>query len=218
MSSLSSTQEFVIIFIDFERFLAETNMIPDDTVNGQPIVAEKLETTPQCILCEFIMSQIESKLKNNATDEEIEKVVKNVCRIMPKSVRPDCDKFMDENLDKIIRILVVTLDPEDACKMMALCGPEAVLEENKRMLETVEKMRKQVFNCAVCEATLDSIREIMKNPKIDQHYDHVLEKACRGLPAQYKEHVCSCFFFCLRSYVIDVLICSARITSLRSTD
>lgn len=46
----------------------ETNIIPDDTINGKPI--GKLETTasPQCVLCEYVMSKIENTLDNNATD------------------------------------------------------------------------------------------------------------------------------------------------------
>lgn len=47
-----------------------TNEIPDGTISGKVIPA-KPTNSPLCVLCEFIMSQLEQELKDNATEVRI---------------------------------------------------------------------------------------------------------------------------------------------------
>lgn len=47
--------------------ILDTNEIPDSTSNGKMV--PKVESdSGVCVLCEFVMSQLENELKNNATD------------------------------------------------------------------------------------------------------------------------------------------------------
>lgn len=48
--------------------IAETNEIPDDTYNGKTIAVSPVATNPQCILCEFIMKEIDDQLKNKKNE------------------------------------------------------------------------------------------------------------------------------------------------------
>lgn len=54
------------------RFIfSETNDIPDNTVNGKVIANNDLTTIedgPQCVLCEFVMKEIEDQLQDKTTD------------------------------------------------------------------------------------------------------------------------------------------------------
>lgn len=48
-----------------------TNEIPDDTIEGKPVTKlEKIEKvgSPQCVICEFIMSQINNELKDRTNE------------------------------------------------------------------------------------------------------------------------------------------------------
>lgn len=51
-----------------------TNEIPDDTIEGQKMSKlEKIEKSekigsPQCVICEYIMSQIENELKDKKNE------------------------------------------------------------------------------------------------------------------------------------------------------
>lgn len=51
-------------------FVLETNQIHDYTYNGK-FVKDVSTTTPQCVLCEFIMKEIDDKLKDKS-DEVIQ--------------------------------------------------------------------------------------------------------------------------------------------------
>lgn len=56
-----------------------TNEILDTTINGQTIqvavqtnlIPEKFSDKPQCIMCEFIMKQLEDELKDKRTEVRI---------------------------------------------------------------------------------------------------------------------------------------------------
>lgn len=47
-----------------------TNKIADSTINGKPLIYAdvSIKQTPQCVICEFIMTQLEKELKDKATD------------------------------------------------------------------------------------------------------------------------------------------------------
>lgn len=74
---------------DYWFYILETNVIPDNTINGKIIdsAESSIEDSPQCVLCEFVMKEIEDALQDKTTDvspsttfitfENYNKVVKN---------------------------------------------------------------------------------------------------------------------------------------------
>ncbi|CAG9826838.1 unnamed protein product [Diabrotica balteata] len=158
----------------------ETNVIPDNTVNGQIVIKDKVHTgsvgsKPECILCEFVMKEIEDQLKDKSTDAEIETVVKGICKIMPSSVKQDCNKFVDQYADTVIQLLIAALEPSKICSYIKLC-------EGSQM----DMIKVQILECPVCEMAVEVMEKILSNPNIDHEITHVIEKTCRGLPAQYR--------------------------------
>ncbi|KAJ8962207.1 hypothetical protein NQ318_018176, partial [Aromia moschata] len=154
----------------------ETNIIPDNTVNGKSTYeAEPVLTSgPQCVLCEFIMKEIDDQLKNKKTDEEIKTAVYDICNIMPKSVKTDCTKFVDQYADAVIQLLISAFEPSEICSMMKLCNAQ------------IEIIKAEILDCPICELTVEAMEKILSNPKIDHDIEHVLEKTCRGLPIHYR--------------------------------
>jgi len=152
----------------------ETNMIPDDTVEGVPVhQSEDLATGPNCVLCEFIMKQIQDELKDNSTEEEIKKTVHHICNVMPGSIRTECNGFVNQYADMVIQLLIAATVPSEICRMMHMC-PNA----------HIEQMKVEVLDCAICEAVVYGMEKILDNPRVDHSIEHVLEKACRALPAK----------------------------------
>ena len=45
-----------------------------------------------------------------------------VCKHMPKSVRPDCDQFVEKYADLVISLLAQELNPDEVCRELKLCG------------------------------------------------------------------------------------------------
>jgi len=156
----------------------ETNVIADDTINGHKVNKKESPVTekPQCVLCEFIMKEVEDQLKDNKTDAQIENAVKNVCKILPSSVKKECQDFIDQNAENIIQLLISMLDPSDICTFLKFCG-------NGGSLETI---RVEILECPICEATVEVMQKILANPNVDHTVEHVIEKTCRGLPSRYR--------------------------------
>lgn len=152
----------------------ETNAIFDDTFNGKPIEHLGDET---CVLCEFIMKELENELKDKKTDDEIKSVVHSICKVLPQSIRSQCDNFVDQYADAIIILLEESLEPSQICAMMKLCT---------KPNDSIKLIRDEVSNCGVCISAVDIIKTIMENPKIDRNIQHVFEKTCRGMPSDQK--------------------------------
>lgn len=55
----------------FYVFIAATNVIIDMTVNGKTMDVKSYNENPQCVLCEFVMKEIQDQLKDNKTDVSI---------------------------------------------------------------------------------------------------------------------------------------------------
>lgn len=155
----------------------ETNEIPDNTVNGRVVVSDKPNSV--CILCEFVMKEIDDQIKDKANEDEIKKIVHNVCTVMPKSVRPECDAFVEKYADLIISMLAQELDPEDVCRELKLC-PSHINTPPK-------EIKQDVLNCAVCETVVAAVKKVLTNDKMDRNIVHIVEKSCALLPAKYYE-------------------------------
>lgn len=76
------------------------------------------------------MKQLEVELKNKKTQEEIENAVKNICKIMPKTINAQCSKFVDQYAGLIIQLLATT-PPKELCSNMMLCATQQKHVESK---------------------------------------------------------------------------------------
>lgn len=104
------------------------------------IVDEKLESSPQCLICKEVLKEIEQML-NGSVDQvifckwrELErklivylqhtiiKVVHDVCYVFPTSHRKkECNKFISEHQDKIIQLLRLSIAPSTICSLCMVC-------------------------------------------------------------------------------------------------
>lgn len=82
--------------------------------------AMTMQEPPTCILCEFVMTKLDMELKNKTEQEEIKRVIKNICSKMPKTVSQSCDKFVEQYANAIIA-LVGSVPPKEICQKMQLC-------------------------------------------------------------------------------------------------
>ncbi|XP_076250352.1 prosaposin [Rhynchophorus ferrugineus] len=152
----------------------ETNSIYDNTIDGKPI---EHVGDMSCVLCEYVMKEIDDQLKDKKTDDEIKNVVLGICKVMPKSVATECNNFIDQYGDAIIVLLQEALEPSQICAMIKFC-PKS---------DQLQIVKEEVTKCGVCISTVDIIRTIMENPNVDRNIGHVFEKTCRGIPFSKKQ-------------------------------
>ncbi|GLV43603.1 Saposin-related [Carabus blaptoides fortunei] len=150
-----------------------TNEIPDDTVEGRQVEkdvhSDLVSRSPQCVICEFVMSKLEDELKDKTNEDEIKRIVHGVCNHLPKSVAAECNDFVTKYADMII-VLLQTVQPEEICSMIGLCQ------------DNIIQVTEEILDCAICESTVTALDRLMDNPRIDHAMEHVLTKACLALP------------------------------------
>lgn len=87
-------------------------------------MAERLMTkyaeTPQCVICELVMTELEANLKKNATQVDIEQTVRLICSAFPAKMAGKCKKFIDDYADLIIS-MVTSVSPHDLCGELNMC-------------------------------------------------------------------------------------------------
>lgn len=79
-----------------------------------------VQEPPTCVLCEFVMTKLETELKNKTEQEEIKRAIENICNHMPKTVAKSCDKFVEQYANAIIT-LIGSVPPKEICQRMQLC-------------------------------------------------------------------------------------------------
>ncbi|PSN42806.1 hypothetical protein C0J52_12679 [Blattella germanica] len=158
-----------------------SNEIPDYPVKKNKIAEKKkpLKDSSYCVICEFVMSKLDEELKDASTEDEIKTAVKTVCNYLPKTVATECDQFVDEYADLVIALLAQSLTPQEVCAAIKLCKSSKV---NHPML--IANIKKSVRQCAVCEASMGALDELMSDPNVQKNIDGLLTKVCPMLPAQ----------------------------------
>lgn len=59
---------------------------------------------------------------NNRTIDMVERAVQMVCSYLPESVADQCEEFVDNYGDEIIKLLTETeLSPKEVCSALTLC-------------------------------------------------------------------------------------------------
>lgn len=132
-----------------------------------------------CVMCEFALSKIDQELKDDATEEEIKNYVKSMCNKLPRTVVHQCDLFIEEYGDMVIALLAQSLNPHEVCSAIMVCRG---LESKHSVL--IESVKKSVKECAVCEASMGALDELLGDPNVQKDVSQLLKKVCPKLPTQ----------------------------------
>ncbi|XP_057325757.1 prosaposin [Microplitis mediator] len=135
---------------------------------SKPVIYEK-ETT-KCVICETIMEYLEKAMSKKSTKDEIEKLIHEVCEYLPKSAAKSCDNFVNEYADIVITLLSQEVSPREICTLINACEDQ------------VQQIRESVSECALCQAIISSVDNLLTNPKVDDRIEEVINSACDYIP------------------------------------
>jgi len=152
------------------QVVAMTPLIPAQRVEQQDSVTEK----PTCVLCEFVMTKLESYLKDGQTVDEIKKYVEEICEELPGSIRGQCKTFVDTYEPLIVQMLAAEIDPSEICKEMNLCD-----REQMKSAALVSK----TASCETCQFVMDEVFSVLSTKDDQQMVINVLESICYRMPA-----------------------------------
>lgn len=146
-----------------------------------PTEESEISSEPQCVICEFVMTKLDKALKDKKTDDEIKRVIKNICSEMPSTVNKSCNQFVDYYFDMII-VLIETTKPSEMCAELKLC-PQ-IFEV------TMPDVQRDIIGCAVCRGLVESMDTIIEDPDVDTNLENLEQKACEKFAGKYKVKVC----------------------------
>ncbi|KAM6930907.1 surfactant protein Bb [Xenentodon cancila] len=76
---------------------------------------------PVCTLCLMIIKKLETLLPKNMTEETLKKLMGEVCDLIPKSYKEQCDDFVEKYGVEIVEFLLSSAAPHTICTLLHLC-------------------------------------------------------------------------------------------------
>ncbi len=95
----------------------------------------QVSDSPSCVICEYVMTQLEAELKDKKTQTEIEDSVRNICKKLPKTVGDKCTKFVND-YGTLVITLIATTPPKELCTQMQLCPSPTRIEGKSKFFES----------------------------------------------------------------------------------
>lgn len=183
---------------DAIKMLPLTPLKPADKVAAIPE-----NDPPQCMLCEFIVTELKQMLKDNATEEQIIHALEKVCSYMPDKYTAQCKQFVDDYGRMVIDLLIQSADPETVCKQIGLCPTNGV--DNSIPISKVIPTSKDDPQCVLCEYIVRQLKQMIATNATEEQIIAALEKVCTYLPDTYAKE-CKDFVETYGRMAIELLI------------
>lgn len=75
-----------------------------------------------CTVCEFAMSVLQGLISENTTQEELIKLLDDFCeKVMPKTIKQECEDFVANYGEAVIQLIDQKIDPQLICREIKLC-------------------------------------------------------------------------------------------------
>jgi len=171
---------FVNSYIDLIFQWIENNEPPAKVCQqiGMCKKTEEPKAAPLCTLCELVISSVEKWLREKKTEEEIEKLLDQVCALFG-SFRSQCDEFVDAYLDLAIQYIENNLPPEKFCAMINACP-----KQQPRVADTSQ--------CMICKMVIQLVEDALADGKTEKDIEEACDKLCDAMPT-FLRTICTDF-------------------------
>jgi len=139
-----------------------------------------------CQLCELIAREAFSKLKNNATEDEIIGDMEKLCDIIPSSYEESCRNFVEEYGKEFWEAFINNVDVHDLCTYLGLCSAEflSIVKVNNVMGKVLAKNVAGI-ECDTCSAVMGLVqKEVLQN---EEALEGLLDEICSTLPVDQSQ-------------------------------
>ncbi|KAN0047633.1 hypothetical protein ACTA71_002017 [Dictyostelium dimigraforme] len=168
---------FICLLIIANLFIGYS--FANDSIKGDEIT---------CTVCSAIVGYAEQYVTENATEQELIKLLDDVCDLLPSKYGESCVETINNYGVLIIRLLINKEEPGNICKMLELCPSSLSSSEiNTRSVEAINSPIKSggvlggMF-CPICRELVDG----MEGMGIDAAMGYLKEetkKMCDMLPS-----------------------------------
>jgi len=132
----------------------------------------------ECTSCKYVISFVNVLIASNATEQEIEKGLKDVCRLLPSSYHTKCANFVSIYGPIIPELIVELDDPNVVCELLKMCKKS---DDKFIQIPSLKKKVKSV-PCTLCEYLVNSLDAIIESNATETKFQEALDKACKILP------------------------------------
>ncbi|XP_075874962.1 prosaposin isoform X1 [Nelusetta ayraudi] len=162
-------------------------LFPATKVESAPVKSAvnvvRVRESKFCTICEFVMKELESKLEDQATEEEVIKAVESVCSYLPPSLNPQCKDLIETYGKAIIELLVQQADPKTVCTVLALCN-----DDHRAYVVALDKTSfKTGSYCEVCKVAVAYVDKLLEKNATEEEIEEAVRKVCSFLPDSIKE-------------------------------
>ncbi|KAK7586128.1 hypothetical protein V9T40_004004 [Parthenolecanium corni] len=131
----------------------------------------------ECALCKKVIEVVQKEIDNPKYEHNIEKLLEEVCTLLPKKEQAKCDDFIQVYSDVLIKILANETDPGVVCSMMDICP-------------NVLPIKAEL--CPLCRDIMNIVHNKLEESSVLINIEHLLEHVCGYLP---KSKAASCKIF-----------------------
>jgi saposin len=146
-----------------------------------------VKDTVECTVCKYVISFINVLIQSNATEQEIEKGLEVVCKLLPASYHTKCDNFV-VTYGPILPELIAELDdPNVICDWLTLCKKS---DDKFIEIPSVKSDKLKSIPCNLCQYLVNYLDAIIQSNSTETKFEQELEKACKILPTKILESEC----------------------------
>jgi len=156
---------------------------------------------PTCVLCEYVLHELQQFLTEGQTEEEIKEEVNKICEFMPSSVRAKCHLFINTYEPAIVELLAREIREAQICTMLRLCDQEVLENTGPQGSVIVEKSS----SCEMCEFALNEVFSVLRDHDNQRMVKNVLESICYRLPNSI-ERSCENFVEKYTATIINMIV------------
>jgi len=163
-----------------------------------PFRSRKPQDANTCALCEFAISELYNKIKDDKTEANVKKELEMVCGYLPKSIRTDCVHLVDMYTEQIIEMILADLTPDEVCVTLKLCKAKSrpsdlTLGEFLRGMETdsAKEVKATVTemsatapaaSCVMCEYAMAEVDKRILTNSTEEEMKRMIDFLCAHLP------------------------------------
>jgi len=95
----------------------------DRTLRLQPNAVSTIDEAPgpQCQVCQWAVSAIEAYISQPQTEEELSRVIQELCTLLPPQYATVCQNFVSVYMEEAVDYLINNLTPPVICERIQVC-------------------------------------------------------------------------------------------------
>ncbi|XP_053383474.1 uncharacterized protein LOC123564714 [Mercenaria mercenaria] len=143
---------------------------------------DQLKSSPECALCEFVMTELKTLLKENSTEAEIKAALEKVCSLLPETITDQCDAFVEEYADMVVQLILKNFTPEQVCTEIKLCSSRQQSKWSTLITMLSMKQKVKLELCGPCKLIMEELKQFLKQNRTTQEVEEFLKRVCDILP------------------------------------